>query len=618
MENNIENVFVDCFDTIIQRDCHPEHIKRIWANKLAVLLNYKLDGCQLYDMRRQTECELGLTSLNNGFDGEYGVRRVYDKINKKLIVSGLVAQTDLVSADKMLELELSVEFEHQSGLEKTIAFLKTQKNLGKKIYLVSDFYMGQEQMCLFLENLGIRTLFDSLFVSCDYNANKRSGKLYDVVLNELKVEPRSCIMIGDNKISDIENSKKKGIRAKRITDAKKYKFQDLQQLDVYNAYFKKLFNKNKKYELENYAFCLFGFIQNLAIKCKQDGIKKLFFLSREGQFLKRLFDVYCEIFKIDIDTKYLMVSRNSTYIASLGDIDVEKFDGLFRQDNNISIYDVLKSLSFEDGEVDEVKNSLNLDIYKNLRNTAESNELKLLKQSSVFREIYDKKRQAQRVLFKQYLEQEGFKFSEALNIVDVGWRGTMQDSMARIFDYKVKINGLYLGLNEIGAGCNNSTKAGLLFDYVRYGTSLRNKILSSFQQFYECILRANHSRTDRYELVDGVVEPILEEGNDALFYDKYLQDYHKNVLEKFCQIADIINNNAITAEMFNKILPKVKLKMLFKLSWADYQFLNANLDSFKDAFGKNLERIEHSESLLTYLLVKASAVKRLIIYRNEL
>ena len=41
-----------------------------------------------------------------------------------------------------------------------------------------------------------------------------------------------------------------------------------------------------------YVFYLYLFIEKLYMKARQDGAENLFFLSREGEFLKKLFDLY--------------------------------------------------------------------------------------------------------------------------------------------------------------------------------------------------------------------------------------------------------------------------------------------------------------------------------------
>ena len=60
---------------------------------------------------------------------------------------------------------------------------------------------------------------------------------------------------------------------------------------------------------------------------------KVLFCSREGQLLKKLFDLYQSTFlhKNKIQTYYFYVSRRSTLIPSLTNPDVEDFDIIFRQ-----------------------------------------------------------------------------------------------------------------------------------------------------------------------------------------------------------------------------------------------------------------------------------------------
>ena len=95
------------------------------------------------------------------------------------------------------------------------------------------------------------------------------------------------------------------------------------------------------------ATTLFYFIQKLHDALVEQGVEQVYFLSREGQPLKRMFDMYRERAGGRITSHYLEVSRRSTLLPSLGPLAEENFETLFRQYRRISLLEFLSSLGLE-------------------------------------------------------------------------------------------------------------------------------------------------------------------------------------------------------------------------------------------------------------------------------
>ena len=91
--------------------------------------------------------------------------------------------------------------------------LRKMKEQGKKIFLVSDFYLPQSVYCDFLINLQSQDLFDEIYVSESYNRTKAHGDLYDYILKENGINPDGVVMIGDSKHADIKQAREHGLHA---------------------------------------------------------------------------------------------------------------------------------------------------------------------------------------------------------------------------------------------------------------------------------------------------------------------------------------------------------------------------------------------------------------------
>ena len=75
-----------------------------------------------------------------------------------------------------------------------------------------------------------------------------------------------------------------------------------------------------KEDLSNYAFSLYYFIEELSKELIKDEITDVFFLSREGKFLKLLYDNFSFSHSANVATHYMYISRKAVINATLEDL----------------------------------------------------------------------------------------------------------------------------------------------------------------------------------------------------------------------------------------------------------------------------------------------------------
>lgn len=118
---------------------------------------------------------------------------------------------------KMIPSEYASMKAHEIRYETTLVFpvgpnvnfLENVKDKGYKIVLISDMYLPENVIGTCLAKCGIQ--YDRLFVSSSYGKTKHTGSLYDVVLDEMGIEPDMMVHMGDNKHADYEIPKSRGI-----------------------------------------------------------------------------------------------------------------------------------------------------------------------------------------------------------------------------------------------------------------------------------------------------------------------------------------------------------------------------------------------------------------------
>lgn len=110
---------------------------------------------------------------------------------------------------KEIELELRYCYARKTGKQ----LFEYAKSQGKSIILVSDMYLSQEIIKRILSKNGYSG-YQRLFVSNECHCTKRTGSLFDFVKKEMQQKSAaSFIHVGDNIQSDYIMPKKKGWRA---------------------------------------------------------------------------------------------------------------------------------------------------------------------------------------------------------------------------------------------------------------------------------------------------------------------------------------------------------------------------------------------------------------------
>lgn len=190
-----------------------------------------------------------------------------------------------------------------------------------------------------------------------------------------------------------------------------------------------------------------GFSCFLLEQSRHNKIEKLCFCTREGTFFKLVFDTLFEhVSGKDTvpETRLLEVSRLSTVAPSLLLGKSIEFNPLFRLYKKQTPRKILTSLGqTPDKFVDLIAmHGLLMDeLFEKPMVDTRLNSF--LADKTLTERIYPHLAQ-QRSFFRKYLENH-LGESERIGIVDIGWHGTIQNSIARVYSEK-KFFGMYLGL----------------------------------------------------------------------------------------------------------------------------------------------------------------------------
>ena len=593
-----KNILLDIFDTVVHREVDPEYTKKIWAGQIVKRFNLKVSMIDLYQWRFETEKELGEKSHNEGNDWEF---KYDDLLN--LLYDEIISLNCKISKKDFKKISTEIEIDIESSVQKPnndiLKEIKIAKKDGKKIYCVSDMYLSKKMITEIFNRIGIGDIFDNIFVSCEYLKNKKSGSLYDIVVKTLKTKPELCLMIGDNESSDYINPQKKGIDAillNREDQYKKYEeFRNSHNIENIEKQIIKL-SETTCNNFEHAIFSLYQFTEKLYYKLLHDGYDEVFFLSREGEYLKKLFDKYNElVFGKKIKTHYILVSRKSTYLPSLKSLKEEDFGGLLKQYLNSSISEFLGSLNFTKEERNIILKSFRDDCKKINKNGLSkfdkeglieiingnynykivylygSKILKHLKKNKDFQNIYEKNRMEQNRLFKKYIKQNTNK--KNICVVDIGWNGSIQDNIQNILGNDYNVAGYLFGLiSRDPEKCKN--KQGLIFSNVPNYTS-NYTLFGENRSIFEILLGASHGSANKYIEKNGKIEvSTFEKEEEKNIYTNVISKIQKDMFIIYNEIEKTLINNYYDNKKIEKIINRIHYKMVFKPSEKQLTFFN--------------------------------------------
>lgn len=225
------------------------------------------------------------------------------------------------------------------------------------------------------------TVFSDIYVSCDLKKKKKTGNLYKAILEINDFNAADCLMIGDNEHSDVKMAEANGFAAIHRP------YKNNKAIDAIDE-LKRIENKYGSLPFVTYAFGFYRYIDLLYKEAILNKYNTLIFLSREGFILKQLFDHYQESKSKKIVTKYLYVSRYSTFLPSLKPLEEENFDAILDQYGDISLKSFLKNLHFTPKDLSIILNGFDdVDtIVKGFRNSSQFLELK---ENKTFQSIYN-------------------------------------------------------------------------------------------------------------------------------------------------------------------------------------------------------------------------------------
>lgn len=324
--------------------------------------------------------------------------------------------------------------------------------------ILSDFYLGAEDLRKIVAGVRPEWANVPLISSCDANASKRvGGDLFALVREDQSIPTEEHLHVGDNLHSDINMQIETGGRALHVS-ARVSPYPGPGSLAP--AFAEEILNIWPSYvaaELEppksaaqasgrRWSFLPASLVMGATEAAIAKRARTVFYLSREGIFLKQVHQAMAsgDATYEEVGAAHLAVSRRATFGPSLSSLSVDELMRLWSMYGSQSIRGLLLSLGVEDELPAGLLGRHRLDADQSVGDISNDPRVRSLLDDSEFTGFVWGRLQEQRALLAQYLRQNFARESGEIIVSDVGWRGTIQDNIARVIARPT--TGVYLGL----------------------------------------------------------------------------------------------------------------------------------------------------------------------------
>ncbi|NEV61041.1 HAD family hydrolase [Thiorhodococcus minor] len=472
--------------------------------------------------------------------------------------------------EEIKRLELDTEAELVVGIPRNIERAHRLLDDGHRVILVSDMYLGEEDLRRLLQVVDERLAKCPIYVSSRFKETKLSGGLYRRVLEAEGLRPRQLAHYGHNPRSDYKSPRALGIRA-TLDKTPLLLEVEHHYLEENHLFSQLLAGVGKTYRIlhpdaspqaivgASLAGPMFyGYILDVLLRAKALGLSRLYFIARDGMVFLKMAEAIAREQGIDIELRYLYGSRRAFRLPSVFEITPREHGWLAERIPALSLAMLAERVEMSPEELRALLpewlrggiQDLDASLSEGLTKTV-LRQLNLV--PAIRQRILENARKA-RAEVVAYLSQEGFFDVDRVGTVDIGWMGGSQDALYKIaasHKRDVEIQGFYFGLFHYSP--YTSTKNAKTA-YAIIPNHTEDNIVALHT---ELLAQADHGQTIGFRREeDGRVEPILRD-DGAHLRDWGVGDFHAGVDWFAREYARLSRTYPLVAQSFLSVIPRL-------------------------------------------------------------
>lgn len=551
----------DLFDTLITRRVATPRGVFVWMQRALTTQDQGLPRalCERFaDERVHAEYSARIQASERAPDATH---KIAEEIDIHDIYSWLANRHGLedVWIDRLIELEIQAEERFLYGVPEMLARFHALARNGERIVLVSDMYLRRQDIVRILNGIDPFLLeYARLYLSSEIKLNKASGRMFAHVAEQEQVALSSIHHIGDNPHSDIARARECGCQTTFFDachlsgDENFERHEEAFGWQISAGLFRqcRLTLESDRARIGGLyaAITLLPFTLWVLQQARAAGHKRLYFFARDGQVL---LDIARRLPSDDLELRYLHVSRLALHRCVNTDLDTF-LDWVFVSHQGMTLEDIAYRItSTPEALIETLQSCVGADVPVNTELThAQKRAVRARFESDqkLRTQVFDLV-SLEREQTLNYLDQEGIADLHKVCVVDVGWSGSIQDSLYEILRTRAgrtptALLGLYWGLQRhTHADTPENRKIACAFHpdtFRRDPTALR--------EIVECFTAADHGSTLGYADRDGRYRPILNtDGAPVIAWG--LADFRQGIDAFIEPLLDVLTESEIIALM---------------------------------------------------------------------
>jgi len=553
----------DVFDTVLTRTVAvPRDLFLEWEQRLAAA-GLVAAGTPGRLARARMEAEREARRLTP--EGEVTLAEIYDELARQ---SGW--KREQTSHAMQIELELeSASLRAVPGMGKRVAEARSEAH---QILFLTDMYLPAAFIEGILRREGFFRDGDQLLVSGELKLGKHDGRMFGRV-RQLFPNVMDWEHAGDNLQADVDMPQQSGIEARLETRCRLNRYEWLARggQGETSLWRSKLAGAMRLARLENpetdgqrrviwdtacgvVGPLLFGFVHWCLETARQRGWRRLYFVARDGQILQRIAKIIAAHWNYDVDCRYLYGSRQAWQPAAVDRFTEAEFQKFFTSKEFLPLQQVFERLGLNREDFRPQLEQFGLwplngetDLDAKARRRLEACLLEPAIASAI-----ESASHARRKLLLDYLQQEGFRDGTPFALVDIGWFGNLQKSLARVLQLSGNADaptlaGLYFALFVK----DNAASTQNMSDYWHAFASRNHVWRKQYLALLEIFTAADHGSVVGFERKDHRILPQLAGERNTRALDWGLPTLQAAILrfaELFSQTVE--RNLFVPAEFF--------------------------------------------------------------------
>ena len=408
--------------------------------------------------------------------------------------------------------------------------LATARERSPRLLFISDMYLPADFLRARLIEHGCWREGDGLYVSGEHGRAKRDGALFTLLLAQENLSAAQLHHTGNYARSDVTAPRSLGIGATLRPAANPNRYEEqleqfaraTQGLASLHAGASRLARLTtpagtaaagaiRDVAAGVAAPVLASYVRWVLRESRRRGIGRLYFVARDGWLLLQLARQLAPQFHPTAELRYLHGSRQAWHLPGVFSLGAAELHWLFSAADTLSVATICARVNLPPAAIAAPLAAAGFPAGRWEENLSprERAALRDVFKTPTVTTLIAEQAAVARVPLAAYLQQEGLFSRDRCALVDVGWHGQAQDSLAKVITAAgwPAPAGFYFGLNSTSGLTGLGERHPWFFD--RRGGAAEPQACTGLEALMEIFCTAGHGATTGYARTAQGVEPVL-------------------------------------------------------------------------------------------------------------